>query len=177
MRRRKDLPAPAEFAPEQGVPMTIPTITLESDEPAQMLISGLREADRIARDANEKGNAALADADRIALGIADLNRREDEIRAELDQIANTRDKLAQQEADARTFAARQHAERDKKATAVTSYKRMLAVANIPVDEHLLVPTGPLNGADPAADTRTDEHLRVFNAAHDAQDAVEQEPKL
>lgn len=151
--------------------MTIPTISLESDEPAQVLIRELRDADRIARDAHEKGAKALADADRIAQGIADLNRREDEIRAELAQIAEHRDKLQRQETDARTYAANQHAERDKKAAAVTSYKRLLAVAEIPIDEHLLVPTVPLGGADPAAETRMDRSLENFHAAHDEEAAA------
>jgi hypothetical protein len=177
MRPRRKNDTPAEPAPEQGAPMTIQTITLESDEPAQVLINGLRDADRIARDANEKGNAALADADRIKQGITDLDRREAELRAELDHIAQTRDKFTQQETDARTFAARQHAVRDEKAAAVAGYKRLLAMANVPVDEHLLVPTVPLNGTDPAADTRTDEHMRAFNAAHDEQQRNESEVDL
>lgn len=175
LRRKTDVPA-AEPAPEQGATMTMtPTITLESDEPAEMLIGGLREADRVARDARDKANSALADADRIKQGIADLDRREADLRAELDQIAQAREHLAKQEADARTFAARQQEVRDKKAAAVSSYKRMLALANVPIDEHLLVPTGPLNGADPSAETRMDRGH--FNASHDEQQRNEPEVGL
>jgi hypothetical protein len=151
--------------------MTIPTISLESDEPAQVLISGLREADRIARDARDKAAAALADADRIVQGVAELNQREDEIRAELDKIARTREELVKREADARAYAQNQHAVRDEKAAAVNGYKRLLAIANVPIDEHLLVPTAPLNGVDPSAETRMDRSIETFNAAHDELDAA------
>ena len=169
--------------------MTIPNISLESDEPAQVLIRELRDADRIARDAHEKATAALADADRIAAGVADLNRREDEIRAELARIAEHQEKLKRDEANARSYAAHQLAERDRKAAAAEGYKRILSAMGVAVDEHLLVPTAPVTGngkapptrpmveVDPTADPALDEHMRAFNAAHDEQAAAEPEVEL
>ena len=121
------------------------TINVESDEPAQVLIRELRDADRIARDAAEKATAALADADRIAASVADLRRREDEIRAELARIAEHLDKLQRDEANARSYAAHQHTESLKKAAAVEGYKRLLSAMGVAVDEHLLVPTAPVTG--------------------------------
>lgn len=162
---------------------TAPTVNLRSQKSIDKLLRDLQDSDRRARDAHEKGTAALNDAERIAQTIGELNQREDAIRQELDLIAQKRAEFQQREEDARAYAKSKHSERDAAADEAADSRALLEAAGVQVDPNLLVPaspngqvavppTKPMAEVDPTGDPQLDEHMRVFNAAHDEHAAAD-----
>lgn len=189
-RRHDDTPTqtiPASEGATMTTPTPAPTVNLRSQKSIEKLLRDLQDADRRAREARENRSKALADAERIAKAIEDLNRRESEIRAELDLIARKRTEFKTHEQNALAYAENQLREGAAADDEAADSRALLDAAGIEVDPNLLVPTVPVNGqvtpptrpmveVDPT-DSALDEHMRAFNAAHDEQAAAEPEAEL